>query len=195
MKAFIRLVNFRVLYGMNHHNIELLFKSGIGQDIFGATVSQQRMRFLLAHIAFDDKSRCKDQWLSDRFAAGRDIFEMFNKNCVIPSEYLAIDETLYPMRHQKSFRQYNPKKPHKYGLLLKSINDSRFHFTYKAAPYAGKPENGDGPYRICVTEDYIKYLVNEVKKDASLKGRNISIDHSYTSAPQAKWLLDRNIAT
>ena len=134
-------------------------------------------------IAFDDKSTCKDQWLSDRSADGRDIFEMLNKNFVIPSEYLAIAKTLYHMRHQIAFRQYNPKKLHKYGLLLKSINDSRFHFTYKAAPYAGKPENGDGPYRICVTEDYGKYLVNEVEKDASLKGRNISVDHSYTSAP------------
>ena len=102
---------------MNHHNIELLFKSGIGPDIFGATMSQRRMRFLLAHITFDDKSTRKDRWPSDRFAAGRDICEMFNKNCskyVTPSEYLAIDGVLYPKRHQIAFRQYNPKKPHKY---------------------------------------------------------------------------------
>ena len=60
LKAFIGLGYFRGLYGMNHHNIELLFKSGIGPDIFGATMSQQRMKFLLAHITFDDKSTCKD---------------------------------------------------------------------------------------------------------------------------------------
>ena len=159
LKAFIGLVYFRGLYGMNHHNIELLFKSGIGPDIFGATMSQRRMRFLLAHITFDDKSTRKDRWPSDRFAAGRDIYEMFNKNCskyVTPSEYLAIDGILYPKRHQIAFRQYNPKKPHKYWLLLKSINDSRFPFTYKAAPYAGKLENGDGPRYICTTEDYVK---------------------------------------
>ena len=116
---------------MNHHNIELLFKSGIGPDIFGATMSQQRMKFLLAHITFDDKSTCKDWWPSDRFAAWRDIFEIFNKNCskyVIPSEYLAINETLYPMRHQMAFRQYNKKKPHKYGLALTSISHPRFLF-------------------------------------------------------------------
>ena len=123
---------------------------------------------------------------------------MFNKNCskfVIPSEYLAIDETLYPTRHEIAFRQYNPKKPHKYGLLLNSINDSRFPFTYKAAPYADKPENGDGPYNMCATEDYVKYLVNEVEKDAGFKVRNISTDCSYTSVPLAEWLLDRDIAT
>ena len=47
LKAFIGLVYFRGLCGMNHHNIELLFKYGIVPDIFGATISQQRMRFLL----------------------------------------------------------------------------------------------------------------------------------------------------
>ena len=123
---------------------------------------------------------------------------MFNKNCskfVIPSEYLAIDERLYPTRHEIAFRQYNPKKPHKYGLLLKSINDSRFPFTYKAAPYSGKPENGDGLYYTFAAEDYVKYLVNEVEKDTSLKGCNLSTDRLYTSVPPAKWLLDRNIAT
>ena len=87
---------------MNHHNIQLLFKSGLGPDIFGATMSQKRMRFVLAHITFNDKKARKDRWSSDGSPAGRDMFDMFNKNCskyVIPSEYLAIDEMLYPMRH------------------------------------------------------------------------------------------------
>ena len=37
--------------------------------------------------------------------------------------------------------------------------------------------------------------MNEVEKDTSLKGRNISTDRLYTSAPLAKWLLDRDITT
>ena len=177
LKTFVGLVYFRGFYGLNHYNIKLLLKSAIGLDIFGAAMSQQRMRFLLAHITFDCNSLRKDRPPSDRFATGRDIFEMFNKNCskyVIP--YLAIDKTLYPMRHQISFRQYNPKKPYKYGLFLRSINDLRFPFTYKAALYASQPENGDGPYYICATEDYVKNLVKEVEKDTGLKGRNISAD-------------------
>ena len=42
LKAFIGPVYFRGLYGMNQHNIELLFKSGIGPDIVGGTMSQQQ---------------------------------------------------------------------------------------------------------------------------------------------------------
>ena len=99
------------------------------------------------------------------------------------------------MRHQIAFRQYNPNKPHRYGMLIKSLNDSRFPFTYKAAPYAGKPEQGHGPYYISTTEDYVKYLVNETEKDTCLQGRNISTDRLYTSISLANWLLDRNITT
>ena len=50
------------------------------------------------------------------------------------------------MRHQFAFGQYNPNKPHRYGLLLKSLNDSRVPFTNKL--YTGKPEEGDGAHYI-----------------------------------------------
>ena len=75
------------------------------------------------------------------------------------------------------------------------MNDARVPFTYKAVPYSGKPENGDGPYYIDNTEQYVKYLVNETEKDISLHGRNISTDGLYTSIPLANWLLDRHIIT
>ena len=103
LKTFIAHAYFRRLYGMNHHSIKLLFKSGIllksNPDIFGATMLQQRMRFLLAHITFDDKSTRKHRWPSDRFTAGRGIFETFKKNCskcVILSEDLAIEKNIVP---------------------------------------------------------------------------------------------------
>ena len=89
------------------------------------------------------------------------------------------------MRHQIAFRQYNPNKPHRYGLLVKSLNDAELLFTYKTVPYAGKPETGDGPYYIDSTENYVKYLVNETEKDISLKGRNIYTDRLCTSIPLA----------
>ena len=59
---------------------------------------------------------------------------------VASPEYLSIDETLYPMRQQTAFRQYNPKKPHRYGRLWKSLNDARLPYTYKSVPYAQKPQ-------------------------------------------------------
>ena len=50
-------------------------------------------------IVFDDAASTSQRWKTDRFAACRDIFEKFNKNCaknMAPDDFLAIDETLYP---------------------------------------------------------------------------------------------------
>ena len=63
------------------------------------------------------------------------------------------------MRHQIVFRQYNPNKLQKYGLLLKSINNSRFPFTYKADPYAGESDIDDGPYYICAMDVIYQLIV------------------------------------
>ena len=98
----------RGLLGLNHHNVELLFSKHASPHVFGATMSQQRMKFLLANITFDDPDERAQCWPSDRFAAARKLFEGFNKNCskfLYPSEFLSLDETLYPMWHQISFRQ------------------------------------------------------------------------------------------
>ena len=48
------------------------------------------------------------------------------------------------MRQQITFRQYNPNKPHHYGLLLKSLNDARFPDTTKL--YRMLQNRRDGPY-------------------------------------------------
>ena len=58
-----------------------------------------------------------------------------------PSEYLSIDETLYPYRGNVKFRQYNSSKPARYGLLYRSISDSRVPYTYFTLAYAGKLES------------------------------------------------------
>ena len=55
----------------------------------------------------------------------------------------------------------NANKPHRYGLLVKSLNDARVPFTYKATSYSGKSKDGSGPYYIDQTENYVKYLVEQ----------------------------------
>ena len=121
---------------------------------------------------------------------------MFSSNTskyLLPSLYLSIDETLYPMRHQIAFRQYNSAKPHRYGLLLKSLNDASFPHTYKACPYPGKLEKGEGPYYIDPAENNVRYLVNQTANDVELQGQNISMDRLYTSILLSTWLLGKKI--
>jgi len=105
------------------HTFKILFSETAGHAIFSGTMSKHHFSFLIS-VSFDDSEEHQELWNSDRFAADRELTNMFNermKNVLVPSEYLSIDETLHSMRHQIRFRQY------KYGLLYKSLNDDRFH--------------------------------------------------------------------
>ena len=195
IRALIGLIFFVVL-GLHNHKVDILFSSKAGHPVFGATMGRKRFKFLFNNLMFDDVATREVDWQQDRFTTIREFFEIFNRNCmnhVIPSEYLSIDETLYPMRTQVRIKQYKPNKPAKYGLLFKSLNDARFPHTYQSLPYAGKPAAGEGPYYLNKTEDYVKKLVEEAQAKLLIQGRNISMDHLYTSISLANWLYERDI--
>ena len=86
---------------MNLQTVNYLFPDE-GHYAFGAIMSKYQFKFLLSHITFDSHIDRENIWPTDRFAAMRPVWELFNSNLgkyVEPSEYLTIDETLYPMRH------------------------------------------------------------------------------------------------
>ena len=93
------------------------------------------------------------------------------------------------MRNHVSFRQYNPDKPAKYGVLFKSLIDARDSYTERSLVYAGKPTELPSPYYVSGTENYIKELVTKLGQAVVLQGRNISMDRLYASVSVAKWLL------
>lgn len=128
----------------------------------------------------------------------RDFFEIFNENCskmMNPPEYLSIDETLYPSRGRISFKNYNPSKPARYGLLFQSLNSVEWAYTHSIIVSAGKPQNGTGEYYINNVPDKVKALVRNTQRSVKLTGRNISTDRYYTSIPVADWLLSQKITT
>ena len=131
--ALIRTIYMRGLLGQAHQSTNAMFHEIFGNPVFGAAMSRNRFKFLIAHISFDDHTSRLTCWQHDRFAAFREIFEEFNKNCgkfLVPDDYLSLDETLYPMRMQIRFKQFNPSKPAKYGMLYKSINACHYPFTF-----------------------------------------------------------------
>ena len=76
----IPLLYFRSLFGMNQHSFNILFFDKAGFPVFSATMSHDRMQFLLSTLTFDDPETRKDKWPYDRFAAAGPVFEMFNYN-------------------------------------------------------------------------------------------------------------------
>ena len=99
---------------------------------------KNHFKFLLGHQTFNDHQEKEEKWKFDRFAAIKTVLECSNDNLgkyLTPSEYLSLDEPLYPMCHQLTFRQYNPERLHHYELLFKSLNDARYPYIYKSVLY------------------------------------------------------------
>ena len=148
-------------------------------------------------ITFDDKSTRNNRWKMDKFACLRELFELMserNAKCRFPSPLLAVDETLYPYRGVIGFKQYNSKKPAKYGLLYHSLCDSSVSYKYHTLPYAGKPEVRTGDYTkyyVTGTDEYTKYFVTEVSRFNSIEWCNISMDRYFTSVSLAEWGIDQ----
>ena len=120
IEAFVGFLYYRGLYCLKNHSLNILFSDRFGFPVFSACMSRMIFEFIMAHMCFDNFEDRAERWQSDRFAAIRDLFEDCNKHfgkSLIPEDYLSLDETLYPMRTQIAFKQYNPDKPAKYGLL------------------------------------------------------------------------------
>ena len=181
--TYIGLHYARNILGQSMQSYKMLFSETSGHPVFSATMSKHRFYFLYTVLSFDDPEKWCGLSRSHRFAAAHELTVIFNdrlKSVLVPSEYLSIDETLYAMRHHIDFRQYNPNKPAKYGLLYKSLNDARFPFIYQVMEYCRKPVGGIGPYYLNATESYVKHLVQSMPV-SFLKGKNISMDRFYKS--------------
>ena len=89
-------------------------------DIFSAAISWNRFHFICKFITFDDNPKRNDRWKNDKYACMRELFKKMNVQNAkrrFPLPLRAIDETLCPYRGATGFKQYNPNKLAKYGLL------------------------------------------------------------------------------
>ena len=196
MLSFLGLNYARGLCKRNEENVTYLYRSPSGNPLFSAVMSESRFRFLQRMITFDDKNTRKNRHKSDRFAAFREIFEMFNDNCsrgLNTDGYICIDETLYPSRQKISFRQYDPMKPARYGILIKSINSVLRPFTHRIFVYAGKPEGTPGEYYITDIIPVVKSLICGLSALVPLEGNNLTVDKRHTSLELLHWLLSERI--
>ena len=101
IRAFFRLLIYKELYKLNIFRIARIFSERYGLPIFGATMSPNILFFILSNLLFDDEETRADRWKQGRFAAAKELLELFNEQCL---ECLracgCIDETLYPTRNK-----------------------------------------------------------------------------------------------
>ena len=124
-----------------------LFSDSYRPPMFNAVMSRNCFAFILHNLSFDDENTRAERWKKDRFTAIREFFEKLNNQCMLvlaPGDYLSLDETLYPMRTQISFKQFNSSKPAKYDPLFKSVSAARYPYTFFSSPDSGKPTEEGG---------------------------------------------------
>ncbi|UYV63526.1 hypothetical protein LAZ67_2004514 [Cordylochernes scorpioides] len=128
-------------------------------------MSENRFRFLLRVIRFDDKAKRNERLRQDELAAVRLILDTFVKNCqkhYSPSEYITVDEKLDAFRGKCNFRQYIPSKHNKYGIKLFALVDSKMFYTCNLEIYSGK--NPEGPYNVSNSpSDVVERLCEPIK--------------------------------
>jgi hypothetical protein len=163
--------------------------AGDANPVFAATMSLARFKFLLSRVRLDSKADRDKAKESDKFAAAREVFSLFNEACTAHLQCgpeLCFDETLYPNRGRGfSFKQYMPAKPSKYGFLYKSLNDSIRAYTYRSHIYAGKPSKDPTEDYVKGVEETVMELLRRYKLKHEIKGRNITFDRYYTSVDLA----------
>lgn len=111
-----------------------------------------------------------------KFASGRS-----------PGEDLVIDESMMPFRGRLKFKQYIPRKYHKYGIKVYGIKVFKLcdssGYTYNMKVYSVKEEQ---PVRDLATS-----VVMRLTDSYLDTGRTLSTDNFYTSVPLAEMLLTR----
>eukprot|EP00112_Aurelia_sp_Birch-Aquarium-sp1_P026793 Seg973.6 transcript_id=Seg973.6/GoldUCD/mRNA.D3Y31 product="PiggyBac transposable element-derived protein 4" protein_id=Seg973.6/GoldUCD/D3Y31 len=147
MRSFVGLWMVRDVLHQDLDDVTSLWSHELVHPINSATMSKNRFKFLMSVLSFDEHSTRVQRWQH----------EQFNENCAkvrIPSEFVAIDETLYSYRGNIGFRQYNPSKPAKYGLLYRSVSDSVCRYTYFSLQYAGKPHGPPNEFYVNSVDGY-----------------------------------------
>lgn len=194
MKALIGLLYYAGVLKSSHlHTDELWNDDGTGVQIFRCGMSQQRFRFLLRALRFDDKRDRRVRIAEDKLAPLREVFEFINAKCkqnFSVAEYTTIDEMLWGFRGRCSFRQYMRNKPAKYGLKVFSLVDARSFYVLNMEFYLGKQP--PGAHQISQTPaDVVKRLITPI----SGSGRNVTHDNWFTSVSLAHELLEQHKLT
>lgn len=83
-----------------------IWSTQFGPPLFRRTMSKNRIEYLINCLRFDDKLTREVRKQTDKFAAVREIWEIFESCCrqnYTPSEYVIINETLLGLKGRCPF--------------------------------------------------------------------------------------------
>lgn len=174
---FIALQYLRGLYNKNLP-IRFLWSRAYGIEVFRTTMSRQKFEYISKIIRFDNKNSRSARLNHDKFAAVREIFEMFMNNChqkYIPDYALTVDEELMPLKTHCRFITFMSNKPDKYGLKFWDLVEVSSKYLVSCIPYLGKDNEAlqDTPLSQRVVLNLVEHLPGP--------GYNITGDNFFSS--------------
>lgn len=185
LKAFVGLLLYSAVLKSNHQRTSYLFaRDGTGCEIFRCIMSENRFVILLLCLRFDNPDDRAERQKEDKLAAISFIFNKFVNNCqqlYELSENVTIDEMLVKFRGRSHMISYMPKKPGKYGLLIRALCDAKNSYFYNGYVYTGKGSDGVG-----LTVQAQKLLVPtqcvlRLTKPIEGSNRNVTADNWFSS--------------
>ncbi|XP_035457403.2 piggyBac transposable element-derived protein 3-like [Spodoptera frugiperda] len=111
----------------------------------------------------------------------------------VPKEqYMAVDEQIIPTKSRSSMRQYNPKKPHKWGYKNFVLSGSSgFSFDFEIYTGAQGPVQSDTNLpKISTSSDVVVRLSRTIPEGLNYK---LFFDNWYTSLPLLTYLNKKGI--
>lgn len=125
----------------------------------------------------------------DKLFKVRPIIESVLNKCKMlePEEYHSIDEQIIPTKSKSSIKQYNPKKPHKWGYKVFARCGSS-GMVYNFEVYTGKSTSGSTA--LGITGDLVIRLCDTLPRDKNFK---VFFDNFFTSLPLLKQLRKEGI--
>ena len=147
----------------------------------------------MKHLRFDKKSTRCNRVSQDPFTHIRELYDDFIENSKYvyqPHPYLTVDEQLLPSKNHCNFLQFMASKPDKYGIKEWVLVDVKTKYCVNQFPYLGKDRSNDS--NPSSTETMGSKIVKQLIEPWENCGYHITADNFFTSAPLAKYLLEKN---
>ena len=160
-----------------------------------------RERFLLIHWMLHVQPPTTDDGAArvTRGSKVKNVVVHMKQKCLElfhPYQNIVIDESTISFKGRTQYKMYNPQKPHKWGLRVFSLADSKTGYLCGFEPYYGSATTNSLPRPdLQFTARIVLHLCSEVTDKVGGEGYHLFTDRYYTGHILAVELLKKNIHT
>lgn len=148
----------------------------IATPIFGEVMPRDRFLAIMKALHFNDN---ENQPAGDRLFKIQPVVHHMNRkfrSCINPYQNLCIDESLMPWKGRLVFKQYLPKKRHRFGVKIFVICDCTTGIVLGFIIYIGSETEIEDWKDLGISGSVVMTMMNSYMD----KGHNLYVDNWYT---------------